>query len=223
MFYILFASLGLIATAGNISVSGQQLDIDSCRPDGNFYRCLVGDRPVFLTPDEYSMVRQAIAAGAVVTPNARASGASPDNHREPDRQAPSTNVQTNLAELSSALDSIIQADASGWMFNRYDRGSVRNVRILERSADGRSMVVYGDYTFNGGRSGNVRVLITDGNVECLRFWDSPSCRPLGRSHSQALVAAAIVGAASSDGGSSGGTQQNCQLERIGGQVQRICY
>ena len=221
-----YTTFFILAGALAAPSSAQQLDITSCSPEGDFYRCLSSDgRPVFLKPDEYEMVRQAIAMGAVVEPTSPTASVAPQKmapHAKPQSSTSLPGASVDIAALTDALNSIIQSDARGWMFNRYDSGSVRNVKVTDRSQDGRSMVVYGDYSFNGGRSGNVQVLIRDGEVECLQFWDSPSCRPLGRSHSQALVAAAVVGAMTSDNNTSN-DRSNCQLERIGGQVQEICY
>lgn len=225
--------LASIMLAGN--ALAQQIDHSTCAEEGEFFRCSASDgRPVFLKPDEYKMIKMASEMGATVEFNVPGTGSTqsapvgsvpPAMAAKPAAPAPAAQVQT--ASLPDTLNDIIAADARGWMFNRYDRNSVKNVKITEQSADGRSAVVYGDYTFNGGRSGYVRVLITDGEVECLKFWDSPSCRPLGRSHSQALTAAALIGMASSGNSSGGGSGENCHLEYVGGNtaghVQRICH
>jgi hypothetical protein len=90
--------------------------------------------------------------------------------------------------LTGTMDKIVAVDAEGWVFNRYDVGSMTNVRV-ERLADG-SADVHGDYTYNGGAAGWVKVHVVGGKLDCLEFWDFPGqCRPLGRSPSQAIVRA----------------------------------
>ncbi|MDX2235750.1 MAG: hypothetical protein NW200_14720 [Hyphomonadaceae bacterium] len=114
---------------------------------------------------------------------------------------------------TSAMEELVAIDARGWMFNSYDRGSMRNVQVLEQSPDGQSAVVYGEYSYNRGSQGWVKARFDNGQFTCIEFWDfSGRCRGLGRSPSQGIVtgvlALAVVGvvagAASSGGGSSSG-------------------
>lgn len=112
------------------------------------------------------------------------------------------------AQLRDSVEKILQADARGWVFNRYDASSVRNVRVLERAADGHSGIVYGEYTYNGGQLGWVKLHIKNGQLDCLEFWDFAGvCRPLGQSPSAAaalaVIAAAVAMTSSNYGGSPG--------------------
>jgi len=107
------------------------------------------------------------------------------------------------SSLDRSLDAIVQADSRSWVFNRYDVGSMSNARVISRSKPQRSVVIYGEYTFNGGSRGWIKARIKHGVVACVQFWDGPSCRSLGQPASQALLGALLRGAMSGGGGSSG--------------------
>lgn len=100
--------------------------------------------------------------------------------------------KNNNSTMRGALayfDGLIAEDAASWMMNRYDRGSMQNMKIIETSNGGRTKVVYGEYTYNGGASGWVKARFVNTKLQCLEFWDfSGQCRPLGHSPSQALAA-----------------------------------
>lgn len=107
--------------------------------------------------------------------------------------------------LTLNLDKIVSTDAQSWVFNRYDHGSTHNVRVLEHH--GKSGLVYGEYTYNHGQRGWVKVRIANGQLSCLEFWDFQGiCRDLGHSPSQALFAVTVAAIAISlaEGGSGGG-------------------
>jgi hypothetical protein len=132
-----------------------------------------------------------------------------------DSGATSPARQVGKAPPKSAVayfDSIIAEDAAGWAMNRYDRGSMRNMRIVETSNGGRTKVVYGDYSYNGGQSGWVRARFTNTKLDCLEFWDfSGQRRPLGRSPSRGLAlgfAGALEQGIMSDTGSSQSSDQS---------------
>lgn len=92
---------------------------------------------------------------------------------------------------TSAMDEIVATDARGWVFNRYDRGSMRNVAVVSKSGD--AVVIRGDYTFNRGKPGWVKVSFNGERVLCLEFWDfKGNCRPLGQSPSQKIAADALA-------------------------------
>jgi hypothetical protein len=102
------------------------------------------------------------------------------------------------------FDGLIAHDASSWIMNRYDRGSMKNMKIVESSNQGRTKIVYGEYTYNGGMSGWVRARFVDTKLQCLEFWDfSGRCRALGRSPSQGLALGFAAALASSSGDNSG--------------------
>ncbi len=101
---------------------------------------------------------------------------------------------TPMSELDAAMDRIITRDSWGWMFNRYDRGSVRNTRVVLRNGSDR--IVYSDFTYNGGRPGWVQLYIVDGRLGCVEYHDfMGQCRPVGaRSYSHALTTRVIAAA-----------------------------
>ena len=81
------------------------------------------------------------------------------------------------------------------MLNRYDRGSVRNTRVVARS--GADRIVYSDYTYNGGTPGWVQLYIVDGRLGCVEYHDfSGQCRPIGaRSYAYGLTTRLLAAAA----------------------------
>jgi hypothetical protein len=130
------------------------------------------------------------------------------------------------ASAVAYFDQLVAEDASGWIMNRYDRGSMSNMKIVSSIEGGRTKIVYGDYTYNGGQSGWVKAKFTDEKLVCLEFWDfSGQCRPLGRSPSQGM-AAAFMGAIAVGIMSSGGQQSSsdcnkaCRDEREFYQLQK---
>ncbi|MEZ5961698.1 MAG: hypothetical protein R3C30_14940 [Hyphomonadaceae bacterium] len=102
---------------------------------------------------------------------------------------------TTMTELDAVMDRIVTRDSWGWMFNRYDRGSVRNTRVEHRS--GRDRIVYSDYTYNGGTPGWVRLYIVDGRLGCVEYHDfSGTCRPIGaRSYAYGITSRLLAAAA----------------------------
>jgi len=102
---------------------------------------------------------------------------------------------TPMTELDAIMDRIVTRDSWGWMFNRYDRGSVRNTRVEARV--GRDRLVYSDYTYNGGTPGWVRLYIVDGRLGCVEYHDfSGTCRPVGaRSYAFGITSRLLAAAA----------------------------
>ena len=146
---------------------------------------------------------------------------------------PSTILAQDLSgqrsDLDAALYNIVLQDSRGWLWWRFDKGSVRNARIESQDATGVTQI-YGEYTYNRGRKGWVRVRLKDETVECIRFWNEGSCRPFRRPPSHGLVRGLIEGAASAptSGGptaGSGSTGQTCRYEAmpgVPGSRQKIC-
>lgn len=56
------------------------------------------------------------------------------------------------AQYASTIDAIIRQDAAGWIMNKYNSGSVRNIRVTERN--GKMVEIRADYTFNDGFNDN---------------------------------------------------------------------
>jgi hypothetical protein len=81
-------------------------------------------------------------------------------------------------QLRQRLESIIAGDARGWSSNRYEAGSIRNVRITEGSEASGNYSARGEYTFNNDKGGWVVVKLEGGRVKCLQYHDfSGTCRP----------------------------------------------
>lgn len=102
---------------------------------------------------------------------------------------------TSMSEMDAVMDRIITRDSWGWMFNRYDRGSVRNTRIEARNS--RDRLVYAEYTYNGGTPGWVHLLIVDGQLACVEYHDfAGACRPVGaRSYAYGITSRLLAAAA----------------------------
>ncbi|WP_269514492.1 hypothetical protein [Brevundimonas subvibrioides] len=128
---------------------------------------------------------------------------------------PQTMAQARLTP-AAAMEEIVSIDARNWVWNRYDRGSMRDVQIDQTSPDGRVLVFYGNYTYNGGSGGWARARYVDGQFSCIEFWDyAGSCRALGQTPSQAVAAGlftlavvGVAGAAIAGSGSSGSAAQD---------------
>ncbi|HTQ98761.1 MAG TPA: hypothetical protein VMH83_02180, partial [Candidatus Acidoferrum sp.] len=68
---------------------------------------------------------------------------------------------------------------------------------LSVTKDKKSVIFYGEYTYNRGREGWVKMQVTqvknEISVDCIEFWDfRGQCRPFGRSPSQAIMAGVMV-------------------------------
>lgn len=102
---------------------------------------------------------------------------------------------SSMSEMDAIMDRIITRDSWGWMFNRYDRGSVRNTRVEARN--GRDRLVYSEYTYNGGTPGWMHLLIVDGRVACVEYHDfAGTCRPVGaRSYAYGVTSRLLAAAA----------------------------
>lgn len=106
--------------------------------------------------------------------------------------------------IGEILDRYVLEDSKGWMFNRYDAGSMTNVKYKTQGKD--MQIVRGYYTYNGGNSGWVEVEVVGGEVQCFRYWDFPDrCRAVGtRSPAFQMLGEMAANAAKSGGNSSGG-------------------
>jgi hypothetical protein len=92
--------------------------------------------------------------------------------------------------LARQIDSLIATDSLGWYANVYDRGSVRDVTVIERMLDSSNYVARANYTYNNGKPGWVKVRFINETFGCIEFFDSGGyCnalrRPLPRGQSQA--------------------------------------
>lgn len=113
-----------------------------------------------------------------------------------------------VTKLDEAVNRLVSLDAGSWGMNRYDDGSARNSRVLDRSKT--CYTVYGQYTYNGGRPGWVKIQFSGKKPQCIEFWDfAGSCRAIGHSPGRAMAAAAVgavaAGVAGGGGGGGGGS------------------
>jgi hypothetical protein len=134
--------------------------------------------------------------GFLLTPPQFASNTAPTQPAQPvpgqsPASSPETGANPNRVDgnlYHETLDAIIRKDAAGWIMNKYDAGSVTNIRATQRN--GKAVALQGDYTFNGNQTGWVRVDFTK-TTPCLEYWDTKgTCRPVDQSRMAILVAAA---------------------------------
>lgn len=135
--------------------------------------------------------------------------------------AASATVQPNslTQDLASELDAIIARDSRSWLFNRYVRGSVHDIRVANTDATNAEMV--GKYRYSGSKVGWIRVRFTDGKVNCLIYHDFPGrCRPVGQNPAGMLALGLVAGAAMS-GTSSSGSSSGSNQSRIASCPRRM--
>ncbi|OLF71816.1 hypothetical protein AWH62_11820 [Maricaulis sp. W15] len=119
------------------------------------------------------------------------------------------------AQVAQLLNDVVARDSRSWLFNRYDNGSMRNARILSHTPNSGDAVIQGDYTYNGGRGGWVRVTFTNNQVRCVTYHDFPgTCRPVGAANPaiRALGGLMLSGAMGNGSGSTNsGTNRQCRM------------
>lgn len=105
------------------------------------------------------------------TPSRPASG-----YVQPGSSPPATGPAAKPA-LVAALRTAVQNDATNWGINRFDSGSLSNVRVIRGSGAAPSRI-RGTYTFNNGHPGWVEADVSGGRILCLNYWDTGSrCTP----------------------------------------------
>lgn len=122
------------------------------------------------------------------------------------------------AQLTALMDNYIAQDSREWFIHSYRSGDVLDARLRQLHADGRSFTARANYVFNGNQRGWVEAVVNNGQLQCLRFWDSGRCRPMRRAGWRdgalmtgviaAVGVAAIAHAASSSGSSSSRSTAN---------------
>lgn len=78
-------------------------------------------------------------------------------------------ASSNQAAL---LEAAIELDSQSWDWNRYDVGTLKNVRIWDRN--GSTTIVRGEYAYNGGLEGWIRGQIVDGRVVGIQYQNTSS-------------------------------------------------
>lgn len=123
------------------------------------------------------------------------------------------------AALTQKFEQFVRQDSQGWAFNRYDYGSLANVKIVSGKAGAGTYVMRGEYTYNGGAKGSVMVEMIGPKFNCIQFWDAVAgCRGLrtaaqGQAMRDLAVGALANGMGSGSGASQGRCDLNCQTER----------
>ncbi|MEA2999738.1 MAG: hypothetical protein QOK17_1571 [Sphingomonadales bacterium] len=123
---------------------------------------------------------------------------------------------SNYASIDSALpqlETLLSTDARHWRISRYHPLTLRNLRILSVSSDGRSYTIEGTYNYGGFWSGNyedwVDFRYSDNQFACIEYGQERGCRPLLREDRSVLGpvlagigAIAVIAIASNSRGSS---------------------
>lgn len=73
------------------------------------------------------------------------------------------------AKYQPIINSLISTDAKGWISNRYDVGSAKDLQFITEGS--RVIGVRTDYTYNGGQPGWVRIDMRQ-SPPCLEYWDA---------------------------------------------------
>lgn len=99
----------------------------------------------------------------------------------------------SISDLTRGMDAVVQLDSRGWWANRYDVGSMHNVSVRSES---NYSTAYGDYTYNGGVPGWVRMRYVGEQISCIEFHDfAGNCRPVGENPARQMVGALLVAGA----------------------------
>ena len=89
-----------------------------------------------------------------------------------------TNLNPNdQAKLTRLLDAVVRLDSVSWSFNRYRSGSVYNIGIINRAADGSRVTIQGSFWYQDNKSGWVKLTLFKNRLPCIEFWDfEGTCR-----------------------------------------------
>ena len=88
-----------------------------------------------------------------------------------------TGGPTGSHNLVQLVDDLVANQATTWMMNKYSKGSVTNLKILQKDNADRPAVIRADYTYSGfGNNGKgwVQIDFTNGLPKCIYFFDFPS-------------------------------------------------
>jgi len=93
-------------------------------------------------------------------------------------------VHARNIDLRKLLDDLILENSKTWMFNRYGRNGVGNVKLVRTGPSGNPLVVGARYEFvtmDNTYYGSVNLHFANGLPKCLYFSDAPqTCRPASR-------------------------------------------
>lgn len=92
------------------------------------------------------------------------------------RNSPSIARNDKADAYRGLLEQAITSDAKYWSWNTLDSNSFSGFEIVDESS-GSEVIVYGNYTYNGGVKGYARARISNGSLICIEFHDYPgTCR-----------------------------------------------
>ena len=95
---------------------------------------------------------------------------------------------SSMQGLPAVLDNALIRDSRSWMSNHYDIGSVSDTRVLAKAKDGRPAQLAGNYSYNGGMRGWIKVNLSGDTISCIELHDfAGQCRPLGRPGSNGVA------------------------------------
>ena len=104
-----------------------------------------------------------------------ATGAAPAPSR------PSPEILSKNQNFTKLVEDLVLDQSRTWVMNRFVNGSVSNVVVSSRDAQGHPAKVTGSYLFNGQRRGSVTISFSGGLPECVYFFDFPTtCRTPNR-------------------------------------------
>jgi hypothetical protein len=123
--------------------------------------------------------------------------------------------------LSKKLEGFVRTDAQGWAFNRFDAGSIANVKVIDGSVKSGHYTLRGEYTYNGGVSGWVLAQMEGPNLGCIQFHDAIiGCRALRTPEQGQAMRSALVGAVTSGGTNSSRSQEADENARFNAWTQQ---
>jgi hypothetical protein len=86
-----------------------------------------------------------------------------------------------LGPVEQRLDALLQLDSERWTTDRYQPGSLYDVKRSKTDNDGHDYIVQGKFSLEGGRTGWVRAQVRDDQFACLETSDRPgTCRSFRR-------------------------------------------
>ncbi|MXO91115.1 hypothetical protein [Pontixanthobacter aquaemixtae] len=92
-----------------------------------------------------------------------------------------------------AIDTMILQDSQSWWINRYNPGTVRNMRSGYVIGGIANRYYEVDYTYNNGSTGSVKVYMSGDYIHCIKYWDmwGNDCRPPRKGANMGKVALAL--------------------------------
>ena len=93
----------------------------------------------------------------------------------------SPEIRSGEQNFTRLVEDLVRDQSRSWVMNRFVSGSVSNVVVSSRDAQGHPAKVTASYLFNGQSRGSVTISFSSGLPECMYFFDFPSmCRAPNR-------------------------------------------